>query len=505
MGLFTLRDPGGGSALRDPTSLDTLRDGAATTTLYEALSDTLAINEVATGRQAMVVLVADVVVFADTTGGGTGYATVAANTLVFTDAAVTTGGGGTQNYTQVSADSLILTTASGDFFNLLTIPLLPPSAAPWGQSQQWNAWVELTIAGEVVASSAAGDFELLGGRLTEDVSRSVSADVSLDLALPAGSALLPTRPGDLLDPHGETVLKVWAGYRGAETLMGLFDLATSPLRLGADGLTISVTGMSFERILARAGFWQVENWASGEWTVLVLARLARAVLGEGLPIGFSPSVEHFGKLPAEVSWKPGDDRLAKMAEIAAAASMEVRFNRLGHLWMRPAPSVFDYTGATASWEFLDGERGTLLSATREASDEESYNGVVIEGNYIDPPEDDGLIYAAWIQDRSSPLYFNPSLGPGTARWGPRPKFIRNEMAHGYAQLEQIARTELAKLSALADTVTVTAPANPGVEIGQYCRLRSDDLQIDATYRAVRVTHDLAGGPLEATLNRARSV
>lgn len=499
MGLFTLRDTGGGSALRDPTSLDTLRDGAATTTLYEALSDTLALNQVATGRQAMVALVANALVFSDGTGGGTAYTVTVTNALILADANTTTPGGGIQNYTQASVNLLTLVTTSADYLNLGVIPLVP-SRPDWGESQEWNAWVEFLVAGTVAASSATGEFRLVGGRITEDVSRSVMGDVSLDLAFPEGSSLIPVEVGDLLTPHGDTVIRVWAGYKNAEVCMGYYDLATTPLTVDLGGLRVAVTGMSFERVIQRAGFWGVDTWDNLQ-AVDGIVRLVNGVLGGNVQYVLPP----FDVPIPGVSFKPGDDRLAMATKMAQAAGLEFRFARTGQFVVSGIPSPDSYLTAPAQWEFLDGPSGTLVSAVRDFDDEDSYNGVVLEGAAPRDSNSQPVYAAAFITDPSSPLRFNPSLGAGSSRWGPRPKYVRNEFVGTAEQASSVLANELTKLSAVSDTITVKAAANAGVEVGNYARLRASKLGVDAVFRVNRIVHDLTGGAMEATLGRAKRV
>lgn len=525
MGQFILRHPSGGSALRDG---DSLRDGFTAATYAEVLADTLLLdtpgdaltdgdgNIITDGnghplladsdgwdRLAHRETLADGVSFSDSQGGGTAYTSTSADTMVFTTITGDTFGGGTgADYTHVGADTLLFTTDTSDLFNYLEVSLQPTVATPWGRTQEWNAWVELTIAGDVVASSAEGDFQLVGGRLTEDLTRSIVGDVSLDLAFPAGSALIPTRLGDLLDPHGQTAIKVWAGYRGREVPMGLFDLATTPLTLDLGGLRVAVTGMSFERLIQRAGFWEVVSLGPGFADIEAregIYFLTRTVLGANLPV----QIDHNPIRMPTVTYKPGDDRLSAIAEIANGARMDVRFNRVGVFTVTNIPSNVD--ALEPRWNFTDGDNGTILSATREFSDAESFNGVLVEGTAQRTDSAGPVYYMELLQNPSSPLYFNPTQGPGSSRWGPRIKHIRNEFVATLEQAAGVAKAYLAELSAVSDTVVVRAPANAEIEVTHIAQLTSADLGVDDPYRVTRVIHDLSGGPVEVTLHRWRGI
>lgn len=56
-----------------------------------------------------------------------------------------------------------------------TVVAFTPAARilPWGTSRVWNAWVEFIVAGEIIATSTDGTFALVGGTVTEDITRSI--------------------------------------------------------------------------------------------------------------------------------------------------------------------------------------------------------------------------------------------------------------------------------------------------------------------------------------------
>jgi prophage tail gpP-like protein len=89
--------------------------------------------------------------------------------------------------------------------------------------------------------------------------------------------------------------------------------------------------------------------------------------------------------------------------------------------------------------------------------------------------------------------------------GPRPKHVTSELAKTLADAEAVAAVELAKVLMVTDSVEAEVPAHAKLEMGQYARLVSDALGVDAVYRLNRVVHDLGGGPAKVTLYRFSGV
>lgn len=532
MARFVVRNTTGGSALRDG---NTLREGWALTTFQETLSDSLAftagadfltdengnlivdesgapvlVGDLSGDRQAMRAAVPDTLVLSDpdSGSGGTHFSVSGASALTFTTITGETFGSHVGSaYTHAASDRVSLFDESFIAFNVVVVPLVTAARTPWGLSQRWNAWAELVVNRQVMASSADDDFQLLSGRVTEDLSRSVTADVSLDLGLTSSPSarhpLLPTRLGDLLDPNNHTHVRVFAGYEGSEVQMGVFDLATCPITVDPSGTKVSITGMSLERTLQRAGFWETGTFGAGARVDAVIVSLVRGLLGADLTM----FIEQNDSVIPETTCKPGDDRLGKVTEMAQAAAMEFRFDRLGRVELRNAPSAASWHQSNASWTLSDGLEqpvATLISAVREFTDEESYNGVIVEGSGHQDDQTAPIYYALWITNPSSPLYFDPNY-PGASRRGPRPKHIRNEMVTTLEGAVGMAHAELARSTAVVDAVTAVCPANPEIRIGLYARLRSRSLDVDGVYRVVRVAHDLSGGPAEVLLHRYQQV
>jgi hypothetical protein len=262
---------------------------------------------------------------------------------------------------------------------------------------------------------------------------------------------------------------------------------------------VSVTGMSLERTIQRAGFWRVELSGAGAWVSSLVLALVQQVMPD---VAWSVELNQT-PLP-DMSFKPGEDRLAKIVDIANSGAAAVRFDRQGGLLMRNwVPPL--QRQANVSWtltDALDGEVATLLSAEREFADEDSYNGVVIEGGAVDgqPP----VFFTQWITNPQSPLYFDPDRASSRRR-GPRPKHVRNEFVTTVEQAQAAAQSILAHWMAVTDQVTATAPANPTLTIDGFVRLKSRGLGVDAPYHIRRATHDLAGAPTELLLDRPMAV
>lgn len=419
---------------------------------------------------------------------------------------------------------------------------------PWGESRRWNAWIEFWIADEMVASSALGDFAVTEGRVTEDITRSICRDVDLTLYFPltprysniavysisagtgpftVGSSevggtdvlgggdsvtvqtpasaadtrrnpLVPVNIGDLLDPHSASILHIYAGWTGEEVRLGIFDIASVPVKIGPGAATLTLSGLSFERRIDKGGFWKVENATDGQSVTSAAAYLVNQVISDVLV-----RPETSAATTAAISWKPGDNRLQAIVKLLESAGMIGYFDRDNVFRIERGPSLDDLSNQTDwTWEIIDGQNGviaTLHSASRTFSDEESYNGVVIEGTNHETGATP-VVYVLWNDNPASPLYFDPN-NPTVSAGGPRPKHITSDLVTTEADAAAMALAELAKVLTIADAIDAEVPANANIQMGQYARFTSDDLGVDGIYRIVRVAHDLTGGPAQLTLQR----
>jgi len=313
--------------------------------------------------------------------------------------------------------------------------------------------------------------------------------------------LVPVQLGDLLDPNGPATLHVYAGWAGEETRLGVFDLSSVPVSVSSGGAEVSVNGQSFERRIEKAGFWKIENAAASSPITFVIQQLVQRVLPA---VDFRMVVN--GQETEEISWKPGDSRMGAVSKLLEAASLQAYFDRDNRFIVEHAPGLDDLAGGITQWKWdlVDGVNGVvanLHSASHTFSDEESYNGVVIEASNNADAQAEPFYFTMWNTNPASPLYYDP-LNPTASPTGPRAKHIRAEdTITTESQAQAMALTELAKVMMVAEQVECEAPANALVKMGDYARFASDALGVDGVYRVSRVSHDLAGGPIELTLSR----
>jgi hypothetical protein len=486
-GGFTLGKPEGGSYLGGPDYL-----GGATTnrTLSSSVGGS---TKVAYGVEVVTAVTNDRTVSAGVaTATGTAFDAFAGSTTVRVNPQTATAAGAAYG-------------AGAGTVSAIVVPTLNPQR-PWGTTKRWNAWVEVLNGGTLVASSARGDFTLTGGRLNEDLTRSIVGDISLDITLEAGPRghhpFLPIDLGYLFDPNAGSRMVVYAGFEGDEKRMGEFDMASTPLSLEPGGVVMHVAGHSLERLLQRAGFWVVECTTNGTRTTTAIYNLIANALG---PINVL--AESNNSTVTDYSFKPGDDRLKKILELATAAGMEARFDREGNFRLTKAPTSQDFGSHGYRWHFVDGinsKVATLSKAAREFSDENTYNGVIIEGDSHATPNAPPIVFSLFNSRKGSVLYFDP-YNPASSQNGPRPKYIRSDLVTTLEQAMSMAAAELFKVLAVADSVTATVPANADIEVGDYARLQCEGLGVDAIYRIVRTAHDLAGGPCTVGLYREQNV
>lgn len=425
----------------------------------------------------------------------------------------------------------------------------------WGSTRRWNAWVEFRVGTTLVASSANGDFVLMSGQVTEDISRSIRRDVQVQLLFPsnplrrtvaayalvttsnpwlvgqstvggtnvvggtsattqelevpavtsdtARSVFVPTEVGDLLDPHSQSMMYIHAGFEGEEQQLGVFDLAETEVKVEAGEAVVSITGHSFERRLDLATFWQVEGFVDGANASDAAIILVYEALGNVIGVQRPPSSATIGAL----TWKNGDNRLGKINELLALSGSEGWFDRNNVFVVQASPTAADFGHVAPRWDVIDGVNAriaTLNSASRKFSDADAFNGVVVEGTGATEPNAPPVFAVRWNLNPISPLYFDPA-NPQASGMGPRPKHVSSELVKTDADAQAMVNVEFAKILMISDSIEAVVPAHAMLEMGQYARLVCDALGVDDVYRINRVQHDLLGAPAQLTLYRFTGV
>jgi hypothetical protein len=205
----------------------------------------------------------------------------------------------------------------------------------------------------------------------------------------------------------------------------------------------------------------------------LIRTLIGTLLLEALPAG--SSVTDRGTSTATVPSQTVDrDRDKFLQELAAAASVDVFFDRTGQPFIRDAPIL----SATPIWTTDAGATGVLLDASRERNRQKTYNMVVVHCvngvSLFDP-------VVVWDNDPSSPTFAGPGpgYGPLTAApasttagpFGQRPTFYSSPLVTTDTQAVTAGRTILERVRGQAAQLTLMQVPNLALDDGDTISVR----------------------------------
>ncbi len=337
------------------------------------------------------------------------------------------------------------------------------------------------------------------GSLKMDVSDSLYWPTGNDAVLaPYGTVLLPFR-GAVLPPNtagapalgnGQTRKTPHGGlYLGtiwgtAELCpLGQFRVTASELQESAkDGTVVaSVTAKDFTEVIKRNLFVDPFTIAGGTRT----SHAILAILRDRFHAGVFPTMprihfinkvsgsddaiiqvtQNFGVLTGATQRPdPWTDLLKLAASIGAWLFTDAR----GNWVLEPIPEP---RRKSSVWKIVEGNGGTLLGADRTLDDEKTHNGIILTCHHrkIKP-----FRVEVWDTNPHSATYY---LGP----FGKSPKMVTTKLCATHAQAMVMARSLFKANCGFTDTVSVTCPPMPAIEIGDVVTLKRARLGIDEPY------------------------
>lgn len=330
-----------------------------------------------------------------------------------------------------------------------------PLSTLWGGAVRGSHVLEVQVdayrGGVLLASDLPIDPE--SGGITVRSDSEVRREIDLTIVDPT---LIPTARNSLLTPHG-TELWVRKGFRypdGSTELIpvGIFRIDKPQATLG--GIGISVTGVDRGRLLAEDSFITTAQSLPGATVVAEIIRLIR----QTIPAAIITDLTGSTLVARLVSWEQGTSRWDAIAELALAINAEVYCTPTGAFVIRPVPQIT----SGPVWMVDIGETGVIIGGTETWDRELTFNAATARSE----PSDGSNPVQATVYDllASSPTYWN---GP----FGHRPKpAYSSPLLTTVASCTAAAQTILARSTAPARTVTVSAVPNPALEAGDVVTL-----------------------------------
>lgn len=206
----------------------------------------------------------------------------------------------------------------------------------------------------------------------------------------------------------------------------------------------------------------VELTGTDRWTRVVDARFERAVTTSGntraaiasLLAGADDRITvDISEAPANFTHRPtiwDRDRDKAIVQLAASIGCVVWFTPMGVAKVAPVPSL----GSPPVWTIAGGEGGAKITSSRGVSRSATYNAVAVTG------EPGGNAAAVFAVARDSAIASRTRWG---GPFGKRTRFMSSTLISTVAQAYAVAVSMLARVSAVARTVTVETVQHPGLD------------------------------------------
>jgi hypothetical protein len=333
----------------------------------------------------------------------------------------------------------------------------------------WYGYATATYAGEPIRVDD-GD-----GGLTDHLPLHVdgSNEVPVDGSTPGSrrtlTATLAPIPGlfDALARIG-VELRAYSAVRYLDGSVesqpqGVFDVDVARTGYAANG-SISLTGVDRWQRVVNGRFFKPRASAHG---VTVRAQIA-TLLTEVLPAG--TLVQDLATSTATVPAQTWDrDRDKAIQDLAAAASLDVFFDRNGGPVIRDAPLL---APLAPTFTIDASETGLLIDADRERSRQKTYNIVVVNGQAVDGSAPFATQYV-WDNDPTSATYAGSGTGAGSSppaastagSMGQRPTFYSSPLLRNTTQAQAAGRTILQRVLGLEAQLTLSSVPVPMLDDG----------------------------------------
>lgn len=165
----------------------------------------------------------------------------------------------------------------------------------------------------------------------------------------------------------------------------------------------------------------------------------------------------------------GGDPWQDIQELAQAVGFEAFFDPKGVFVFRPVP---DPRLGEPVWVFDEDFNPTVVEASRELSDEQTFNDVVVTGQSTS--SSNPVSAEAFDNDPSSPTYILGPYGRKTAR-------ITFSQITTQDQAQDAANATLFNSLGAADTVTITTVPMPALEPGDVVKINVSNVKANGTY------------------------
>lgn len=283
---------------------------------------------------------------------------------------------------------------------------------------------------------------------------------------------------------------------------GMVDKATTRSVAGSQGGGSAVSGPSSPAVIGRGGGWT----GGGTSITLHVTDLSRAIkrnvwqepftLAAGLNYGDACKLMVLNRLPSQTSFsiasttrilpdvvvyglKQGGDPWQDIMELAQAIGYETYFDPTGMFVFRPVP---DPSTGDPVWEFDENVNPLVSEASRELSDDQTFNHVIVIGQSTSTAN----AVSAEAQDTNpnSPTYI---LGP----YGQVTERLTFSLITSQDQAQDAADAILRNSIGASDTVTLEVVPQPALEPGDIIKINCANVRVNGNYMVNSMTTSLS--------------
>lgn len=302
----------------------------------------------------------------------------------------------------------------------------------------------------------------IGGDVSCDRTAAIRRTCKAVCVDPLGT-LVPSDTTSLLTPYG-TELRPYRGVRYAATPehpegeievlpLGVFRLAKVSIQDQTGGSPdIQLEAYDLSRTVARDKFISPYVIATGTNIIDAI----KAILARTFDDLSYDAISTTRTTTAPRLYDVGDDPWDAVTVLAQSLGCDIYFDVEG--WVVIAPPADIDALPSPDFQYIEGERCTMLDLSRVLTDEPGFNGVVITG---ESPGDElpAVRAVAWDEEPTSATYH---LGP----YGEVPQFITDQLVKTTEEAQATADQLLRNLLGFSSQLSISGIVNPSFEAGQ---------------------------------------